>query len=71
MTLQFYKELFNADSSKGGNFIIGCFSSTDTRTREELGKDVTMQETRWVLRDMASYKALGPDGFQAIFFKKT
>lgn len=30
-----------------------------------------MEEVCTVLKGMSSFKALGPDGFQAVFFKKT
>lgn len=43
----------------------------DANTIEELSMEVTVEETQRVLRDMGSYKAHGPDGFRAIFFKKT
>lgn len=71
MALSFYKDLFTSDSSVAREFITSCFLCVDTNTQEEQGKEVIMEETKRVPRDMGSYKALGPDGYQAIFFKKT
>lgn len=48
MKSQFYKDLFTADSSMGGDFITSFFSSLDASTREDLGKDVILEETRRV-----------------------
>lgn len=71
IALEFYKNLFMVDHSAGGEFITVGFPSVKACFLEEMGKEVTMEETHQALRDMASYKASGPDGFQAIFFKKT
>lgn len=38
---------------------------------EPLTKEVSKEEIRRALVKMGSYKALGPDGFQPIFFKET
>lgn len=37
--------------------------------KEELRRELTMEETRMALWGMCSYKASGSDGYQAIFFK--
>lgn len=71
LALDFYKKLFLADSSASGVFIKGGFPRVEACSLDVLNKEVTMEETQRALRNMASYKAPGPDGFQAIFFKKT
>lgn len=71
MALSFYKRLFTSDQLADGDFVTGYFLRMDANTLKELGKDVTMEETKRALSDMGSFKAPGSDGFQAIFFKKT
>lgn len=71
MALCFYRELFTLDPTTGGEFITICFPSLDHSIKEELGKEVTMEEMRRALQDMGSYIAPDPDGFQTLFFKKT
>lgn len=63
MALAFYKKLFTLDCLAEGDFITGCFPCVDANTREELGKEATMEETQRALRDIGSYKAPGHDGF--------
>lgn len=56
--------------AKGG-FIKGCFPTIDTITKEELCREVSIEETLRAPKSMGAYKALGLDDFQSIFFKKT
>lgn len=71
MALALYKELFTSERLAGGEFTTGCFPRMDASTTKELSKEVSMEETQRALRDMGSYKVPWPDGYQAIFFKKT
>lgn len=71
MALDYYKNLFTTDPSAGGEFITGGFPRVEDSLLEELSKDVSEEETWRALKDMGSYKDPGPDGFQAIFFKRT
>lgn len=71
MATQFYRELFTSDSLTGVKFITSCFPTVQASVVEDLGKEVTMEETKQALNDMGSYKAPEPNGFQAIFFKRT
>lgn len=70
MVVQYYMELFSSGSS-GVDFITRSFPRLDAGTREDLGKEVLMEETMRALKGVGSYKASGPDGCQAIFFKRT
>lgn len=71
MATEFYRESFTSDGATRCEFTTGCFPPLEVGEAEELGKEVTMEETRRALDHMGSYKAPGPDGFQAVFFKRT
>lgn len=71
MTVEYYSGLFKADASIGIDFIAGAFPRIETCLCEELEKEHSMEETQVSLRGMRSYKSPGPDGVQAIFFKRT
>lgn len=71
MAVKYYSELFISDSAAGGAFIIGQFPHFEQGVWEEMGRVVMVEETRRSLQKMGSYKALGPDGYPAIFYIKT
>lgn len=71
MAVQYYKELFSSRKEPGGDFITEHFPTIGMNTKKELSRDVSMEEALKALKGMGSYKAPRPDGFQAIFYKKT
>lgn len=71
LAVKLYSNLFRADESAGGDFITGPFPTVDPSTLEEIEREVNEKETVRALRGMGLYKALGLDGFQAIFYRRT
>lgn len=71
MSVQYYKELLTSTGMEREDFVRECLPSWDATINERLVKDVSMEETTNMQRGMGSYKASGPDGYQAVFFKKT
>lgn len=71
MAIKFYTDLFPLDPEAGGNFIIGKFPSLEQDVMQKLEATYTSKEVCGALMGMGSLKALGPDEFQALFFKKT
>lgn len=63
MAMRFYQKLFESDPTTGGEFVAGCLQHLDNSTKEELGKEVTVEKTKRALKDMGCYKAPSPDGF--------
>lgn len=70
LAVRFYSDLFRMDSSAGGDFIIGAFPSVEAGEWESMKREVTVEEMKRDLSGMGSYKAPGPDGFQAIFIRR-
>lgn len=60
-------KLFISDLEDDGHFITGHFPGMEAGTLEELSKEIAMEETKRVTMNMGSYKAPGPDGFQAVW----
>lgn len=57
------------DELPTGHFITGTFPSLESGTCEELVRDVSVEETKEALRGMGTFKASGPNGYQAIFIR--
>lgn len=70
MAIKFYSKLFKSEPVEG-DFITGAFPVLEEDILEELGKELLTEETKRALWEMRSYKAPGPDGYHAIFFKAT
>lgn len=70
MAVKHYRELFSSDSQAGGEFIRGGFPQVDSNLRAGLVKQVNMEETANALKGKGSFKVPGPDGYQAVFFKR-
>lgn len=71
MAIDYYSTLFRSEPMEGGEFITGAYTIIEEEFVEELGKDLTIKETRKALWKLGSYKAPGPDGYHSIFFKAT
>lgn len=71
MAGKFYTNLFKSDPEAGGELIEGIFPALKEDNRRMLGARYTEEETKIALKGMRSLKAPGPDGFQAMFVKKT
>lgn len=71
MAVEYYSTLFRSEPMEGGEFITGAYPIIKEGTPEELGKELTMEETKRALWEIGSYKAPGPNDYQAIFFKAT
>lgn len=70
MAVDYYSNLFNSERE-------GCYVSEreipviEEETCNEMVRVCIEEEVKRALRDMGSYKAPGPNGYPAIFFKKT
>lgn len=71
MAVSFYSELFRSKGAGGEEFISGSFLSLDAEYVAAMEREYTVEDTLKALRKMGSYKALGPDGYQVVFFKST
>lgn len=47
----------------------GCFAKFTEEVRDDLAKEVTMDEFYHIMTSIGLYKAPGPNGFQAVFFQ--
>lgn len=54
-----------------GDLIRGKFSKLGDDWKLSLDGSNSMEEVHKTLEEMGSYKALGPDGLQVVFFKRT
>ena len=68
-----FEEIFTA--SKNTDKLEDMFSGAEiakleVEQRKELAKEFTREEVRKVVKEMHPTKALGPDGFQAVFYQK-
>lgn len=70
IVVRYFSELFRAKEWRQTDFMSGAFPRLEVEIKEEMEKEVTLEETKRVLWGMRSYKAPGPDGYQAVFFKK-
>lgn len=70
LAVEFYGQSFSANREVNADFIRGHFLSLEEQCRN-LEKDVPITETKKALNDIGSWKALGPDSFQAGFYKNT
>lgn len=71
LAVSFFSNLFRSDQAAGGDFITGAFPKLDDGEWAAMEREVTIEETKKSLSRMGSYKAPGPDGYQAIFYKRT
>lgn len=67
----YYDDLFRTDTCAGGELITRGFPRMDEEIVEGLKRECTEEETLKALRNMGSFKAPGPDRYQAIFFENT
>lgn len=67
----FYRDLFATDLNVRGQYIRGGFPNLGADVMSSLGEEFSMKEVKSTLRDIGSFKAPDPDGFHALFFKKT
>lgn len=71
MDVKYYCGLFTVDVSIGKQFISRAFPRIEADLCEEIENEYSMEETQMALRGMGSYKAPGPNGYYAIFFKRS
>lgn len=71
MVMEYYSGQFRMDGAAGEVFLKGAFPNIGDEICKELGKECHVDEVKLALRGMGSYKAPGPGGYQAIFFKST
>lgn len=71
LALNFYADLFRSDPTTGGEFIKGRFPQISEEAHLSLEAELSIDETRRALMEIGSLKALGPDGYQPVFFKCT
>lgn len=71
LVVSYYATLFKSEGEPTVGFTTGNFPNVELGVWNEMVKEVTEEETRRALSKMGSYKAPGPDGFPAIFYKKT
>lgn len=70
MEIEYLSNLFRTDNMRERGFMKGAFPQLDDGVKEEMRKELTVAETKRALWEMGSYKAPGPDSYQAIFFKR-
>lgn len=71
LAMEFYKRLFTFDHEAGRSLMRGCFSLLDGTVKRRPQEGFSLEDTKKPLMSMEPLKALGPDGFQPIFFKST
>lgn len=69
MAVSYYEDLFTSDANTRGELIRGEFPLLDEGVNCNLRKECTEEEVVKALRSMESYKAPGPNGYQAIFLR--
>jgi hypothetical protein len=70
--LKFFKKLFSTaiGSSHSHSFDVKYTPKFDSAQASALTQNVTKEEVLQALNQMHPLKSPGPDGFQAVFFKK-
>lgn len=71
LAARYYIELFSSNPQTGGDYIRGRFSNLNDDARLFLKEEYIANEVHKALKTMGSLKALGPDGYQAVLYKKT
>lgn len=61
MSVNFYFKLFFTEAVVGADFITSHFPQINDELKDNLEKEVTMEETKRALMQMSSWKAPGPD----------
>lgn len=67
--VKFFKQLFCTKEVVGGGQNCGNICPLSAEGRRALSRLVTKDEVHRAIMSMKSYKALGPDGFQPVFYK--
>lgn len=70
LVTDYYKEIFNDDGFYLPLGVAGVLPNIDEGELHDLERLVTKEEIFQTLRRMGSFKAPGPDRYQAIFFQK-
>lgn len=71
LAVNFYSKLYSTETRAVAVFISGQFPHISDDLKHMLEKDGTMEETKRALMQISSWKAPGPDGFQAGFYKRS
>lgn len=71
MGVELYTNLFTSEFGRDGSFIDGFFPRLEQENTAIWEEKITTVETKKAFNEMGSWKALGPDGYQPSFFKKT
>jgi len=72
MVREFFKKLYSDEESAFTPFIIPAnkFPRLNIEEMDQLSKPFMGSEIKRAIFDMNSFKAPGPDGYQALFFQK-
>lgn len=70
MAPQYYSDLYTSDRNTGGSFMLGGFPRIKDKVCVTLEDKFLEEEIHRALVEMQALKDPGPDGFQAVFFRK-
>lgn len=70
-TVRLYEELSTPSGRTKVNFMRNCYPQISEEDQSCLQAEYSIAETKKALNGMGSMKAPGPDGYQALFFKRT
>lgn len=68
--VHYYRTLYATDVQARGNFTTGFFPTLTTSNFQKLRSRYTKEEVYAALKDIAPFKAPGPDGFHASFYQQ-
>lgn len=68
MATDYYKDFFKDEDAYVPFCVRNCFPKLENAELDVLNREVTNSEILSTVRSIGAFKALGPDGFQAIFY---